>query len=66
MATMILAAIATLGTPQAFAGIMIDDVASTRVERNSGGIGILDIAGHMLGDIVGIMIDDIAGIMIDD
>jgi hypothetical protein len=52
MATMILAAVATMSTPQAFAGIMIDDVAQpTGCECTVEGHGLLDRMGIMMGDV---------------
>ena len=69
MATMVLIAVATMGTPQAFAGIMLGD-------RSGGpcrdGIMLGDRAsaqcrnGIMLGDFAGIVLTDIAGITLND
>jgi hypothetical protein len=68
-AIMILAAVATMGTPQAFAstGIMLGDRAGTCRD----GIMLGDRAGTcrhgiMLGDFAGIMLGDFAGIMLGD
>jgi hypothetical protein len=80
MATMILAAVATFGTPQAFAGIMIGDkqMASTEssvsAERNGvgltdrNGVGLTDRNGVGLTDnsIVGVGLTDFVGILISD
>jgi hypothetical protein len=65
MATMILAAVAMVGTPQAFAGIMLGD-ANTRGGHDRSGIMLGDRSGIMLGDISGIMLGDVAGIMLGD
>jgi hypothetical protein len=56
-ATMILAAVATLGTPQANAGIMLGDVA-TRGTREKTGI--------MLGDFARVVVLQLGGIMLGD
>jgi hypothetical protein len=57
MATMILAVVATMGTPQAFAstGIMLGDRATTGTNRTGIMLGdfarfVRDITGIMLGD----------------
>ena len=62
-AIMILAAVATLSTPQAFAGIVITDRANT---GDRSGLTLGDQAGLTLGDVVGIMLGDVAGIMLGD
>jgi len=68
-AIIVLAAMATLGTPQAFAGIMLGDRAAGKTCRD--GIMLGDSAGTcrrgiMLGDAAGIMLGDAAGIMLGD
>ena len=70
MATMVLAAVATMGTPQAFAGIMLGDRSSGTCrdgimlgDRSS---STCDRTGLTLGDVAGIMLGDIAGIMLGD
>jgi hypothetical protein len=56
IAILVLAAVATMGTPQAFAGIMLGDAAGTGTCRD----------GIMLGDFAGIVLTDYAGIMLGD
>jgi hypothetical protein len=55
-AIMVLAAVATLGTPQAFAGIMLGDVAKTNTQKS----------GIMLGDFTRIVLIQAGGIMLGD
>jgi hypothetical protein len=55
-AIMILATMATLGAPQASAGIMLGDVAKTNTQKS----------GIMLGDFARIVLIQAGGIMLGD
>ena len=68
MATMVLAAVATMGTPQAFAGIMLGDRSGGTCRD---GIMLGDRSntcrsGIMLGDFARIVVSDVGGIMLGD
>jgi hypothetical protein len=56
-AILVLAVVATMGTPQAFAGIMLGDSAGS-ISTTREGIMLGDLAGIMLGDLAGIMLGD--------
>ena len=70
MATMVLIAVATMGTPQAFAGIMLGDAARGTCQQD--GIMLGDRVGGTcqngitLNDIAGITLNDFAGITLND
>jgi hypothetical protein len=68
-AIMVLAAVTTIGTPQAFAGIMLGDAAGTGTCRDGIMLGDRSTTcrnGIMLGDFAGIVLTDYAGIMLGD
>ena len=59
VAISILAAVATLSMPQAFAGIMLTD-RTNQVTANNTGVVMGDFTGVVMGDFTGILLTDLA------